>query len=211
LIDAGEPSLPYDMEPAPANGRVNIGAYGNTNVASMSGLPFDVVLVPDTDSGWVYQNAPASTGNRHHIVLAVQVPSDPNSGNSAYWSQVTKTGGAGDLLLTPDGVDPMLWYLIGSQHGVGATGFADLKVKVLADLAGGGVNTMTVKVRLLGDVNDDGDVTGADQLEINRELNDLSVSPGIEFRDLDLTGDGLDVTGADQLIVNRIVNDLPVE
>ena len=36
LIDAGDPVAAWSLEPVPNNGRVNMGAYGNTRVASLS-------------------------------------------------------------------------------------------------------------------------------------------------------------------------------
>jgi hypothetical protein len=36
LIDRGDPVSPYALEPAPNGKRVNLGAYGNTPVASRS-------------------------------------------------------------------------------------------------------------------------------------------------------------------------------
>ena len=36
LIDAGDPAAAWSLEPVPNNGRVNLGAYGNTPVASLS-------------------------------------------------------------------------------------------------------------------------------------------------------------------------------
>lgn len=36
-IDAGDPGDPYDLEPSPNGGRINVGAYGNTPWAATSG------------------------------------------------------------------------------------------------------------------------------------------------------------------------------
>jgi len=38
-IDAGDPASPFDLEPAPNGGRINMGAYGGTPEASMSPQP----------------------------------------------------------------------------------------------------------------------------------------------------------------------------
>ncbi len=38
-IDAGDPASPFDLEPAPNGGRINMGAYGGTPQASMSPQP----------------------------------------------------------------------------------------------------------------------------------------------------------------------------
>lgn len=45
LIDAGDPAAAWSLEPVPNNGRVNMGAYGNTPVASMSLRGGTVLLV----------------------------------------------------------------------------------------------------------------------------------------------------------------------
>jgi len=45
LVDAGDPSSPYDSEPDPNGKRINIGAYGNTSVASKTyGMPGSVFM-----------------------------------------------------------------------------------------------------------------------------------------------------------------------
>jgi hypothetical protein len=36
-IDAGDPASSYSLEPSPNGGQVNMGAYGNTAQASMTG------------------------------------------------------------------------------------------------------------------------------------------------------------------------------
>lgn len=45
LIDAGDPADAWSLEPVPNNGRVNMGAYGNTSVASLSLRGGTVLLV----------------------------------------------------------------------------------------------------------------------------------------------------------------------
>jgi len=45
LIDAGNPSLPFANEPMPNGGRVNMGAYGNTQVASKKVLAGSVFMI----------------------------------------------------------------------------------------------------------------------------------------------------------------------
>ena len=42
-IDAGDPASPYSAEPWPAGRHINLGAYGNTSVASFS-RPFGMVI-----------------------------------------------------------------------------------------------------------------------------------------------------------------------
>lgn len=45
LIDAGDPASPYDREPDPRGHFINLGAYGNTDVASRSGMPGTMVVI----------------------------------------------------------------------------------------------------------------------------------------------------------------------
>jgi hypothetical protein len=44
-VDAGDPDAPFDLEPDPNGGRVNLGAYGNTPQASKSPVPGTSVSV----------------------------------------------------------------------------------------------------------------------------------------------------------------------
>jgi len=46
-IDAGDPASPFDDEPAPNGGRVNMGAYGNTPEAATRWTDSDSDLLPD--------------------------------------------------------------------------------------------------------------------------------------------------------------------
>ncbi len=66
-IDAGEPADDYSLEPQPNGGRINIGAYGNTQEASKSIIlavslvgPIDTYL---TNNATVVLNCSASSGN----------------------------------------------------------------------------------------------------------------------------------------------------
>jgi hypothetical protein len=45
LIDAGDPESPFDREPDPRGHVVNLGAYGNTEVASLSGMPGTMIVI----------------------------------------------------------------------------------------------------------------------------------------------------------------------
>lgn len=46
LIDAGDPDSPWDLEPHPHYGeRINMGAYGNTEVASRSRIPVGTLIM----------------------------------------------------------------------------------------------------------------------------------------------------------------------
>ena len=70
LIDAGDPKSPYENEPMPNGGNANIGAYGNSPQASLSGTNAWVHTVSYNDGGtmtgdvllsWTYGGMPAGT------------------------------------------------------------------------------------------------------------------------------------------------------
>ena len=44
-IDAGDPNDPYDLEPEPNGKRINLGAYGNTETASLSYRPGGTLII----------------------------------------------------------------------------------------------------------------------------------------------------------------------
>lgn len=69
---------------------------------------------------------------------------------------------------------------------------------------------VTLTLRKLGDVDGDGLVNASDKLEINKKLNGLSTLPGIELRNLDLSGDGVLVNAEDKLAINQVLNGLAV-
>ena len=64
-------------------------------------------------------------------------------------------------------------------------------------------------VRLLGDVNGDGQVAGTDKLAMEKALNQIPT--GLDNRFFDLNGDGANPpTGSDKLILNKVPNGLPI-
>ena len=80
-IDAGEPSSNYSNEPSPNGGRINIGAYGNTNEASKSYIynrfdtEIEVLVYPNPyrdDQGWpekvTFNNLPAEATMRIYAI-----------------------------------------------------------------------------------------------------------------------------------------------
>ena len=69
---------------------------------------------------------------------------------------------------------------------------------------------VTLKLRLLGDIVEDGIVNASDKLEMNKKLNGLANLPGITLRDLDLSGDGALVNAEDKLAINQVLNGLIV-
>jgi parallel beta-helix repeat protein len=202
-IDAGNPALAYDKEPLPNGGRVNMGAYGNTPQASMSGFPFDAGVVVDWT--WVYQNTPVTTQDRHKIVATVSAFGDYN-GNTSYSVVVSKASGPGDV--TPQATaNPMVWNLLGGRRGVGGLGAANMQFYVAGNVGGAGVATTTVNVLPLGDMDGNGLVNAMDKLQMNKRLN--SVPTGLPERAFDLDGDGL-VNAMDKLQMNRILNSVPL-
>lgn len=53
LIDAGDPSAPFDLEPEPNGGRMNIGPDGNAASASLSTTNLDLIILSFNDGGMV--------------------------------------------------------------------------------------------------------------------------------------------------------------
>jgi hypothetical protein len=51
-IDGGDPLFVFSTEPSPNGGCINAGAYGNTEEASKSGLPFIAVITPVGGQTW---------------------------------------------------------------------------------------------------------------------------------------------------------------
>jgi len=77
---------------------------------------------------------------------------------------------------------------------------------------GGQTATVDVplRLRLLGDIVEDGLVNASDKLEMNKKLNGLANLPGLTLRDLDLSGDGALVNAEDKLAINQVLNGLVV-
>ncbi len=49
-IDSGDPGMPYANEPSPNGGRINLGAYGNTPWATISGTAPSITVQPLSDT-----------------------------------------------------------------------------------------------------------------------------------------------------------------
>ncbi|MGD9201149.1 MAG: PKD domain-containing protein [Chitinispirillia bacterium] len=49
-VDSGDPGLPYASEPSPNGGRINLGAYGNTQWAAISGTVPTIISMPLSDT-----------------------------------------------------------------------------------------------------------------------------------------------------------------
>ena len=208
LIDAGDAALDYSNEPAPAGGRINAGAYGNTAEASMGGTAFAITLAADYD--WTYENTPVNTEGRNKIVLTINVIGDVNP-NTAYTAEFTKTAGSGSMEVAAADATGLVWDLRGGQRAAvpSPVGPVSLQVVCRGNFGGAGVATTDLTVRTLGDIDGDGLVNANDKLEMNKKLNGLANLPGITFRAVDLNSDGL-VNATDKLMINQVLNGLVV-
>lgn len=126
-IDAGYPSFDYSNEPQPNGGRINIGAYGNTPEATISGLD---TKGPKTNNISV---SPNPTSGANSIILKANI-SDIGFGTSnivaaEYFIDTIDTNGTGLSMSPSDGiydtptenvqatVDVTSWQ-VGSSHKV---------------------------------------------------------------------------------------------
>jgi hypothetical protein len=200
-IDGGSLWLALDLEPMPNGRRVNCGGYGNTPEASLSGTLFDITLSFVDGWDWTYQNTELATEDRHKVALGVSVSNDWN-GNSTYYVTVTKTGGAGDVVVQPT-ADPLVVNLLGGRRGTGGVGPVELNVYVAGDVGGAASANTSVVVRPLGDMDGSGDVDALDKQQMNKRLN--GVETGLPDRAFDLTGaDG--INAVDKQLMNIIMN-----
>lgn len=116
-IDAGDPTSPFESEPPPNGGRVNIGAFGNTPEASLGGVP---AALPDF----------VVTG----ILLTPATPA-PGSGFSAAVTVRNQGAGSG----VPGALQ--VWTDRTAVAACGATGDGSA---VLTSLAAGAERTVTL-------------------------------------------------------------------
>ena len=186
----------------PSAEQTTITLNGNYTVTAT----FERIIYPlepelNLDADFVYQNLPQTTKNRHRVTLTIEVGEDENE-NSDYEVEVVKIGGPGEVVIEATD-DPLVWHLVGSRSGVGATGEVTLEVRLKGDLAGESVGQMTLTVRHLGDITGDGFVNARDKLELLRHLNGLATKASL--RALDLSGDGT-VNAEDRLIINALLN-----
>jgi hypothetical protein len=195
--------------PAYANGSLyTIGAAG---LHAFAPRPIQVTVSHD---GWVYQNTPVTTQWRHVCQLRVSIDDDPN-GNSSYAVSVTANPASAGAALIESTAAPLVWNIRGGQAGLEPAGEVILDVNVAGlEHGGAGSAQTTVTVRLIGDIDGDGDVDGDDKAQMNRRLNSLSVS--YPERAFNLTGD-LDpqghpnIDGDDKAVMNRTLNSLSIQ
>jgi hypothetical protein len=181
----------------------------------------DLVIVAELDYPWVYQNTPVTTQDRHLSVLAVEITGGATAGET-YAATILENGGpvasfqvdAGTLpaaLAESEGVFGVTVNLRGGRRDTTTAGTYTLNVTVTGTPSG---QTATVDVplrlRLLGDIVEDGIVNASDKLEMNKKLNGLDTLAGLTLRDLDLSGDGVLVNAEDKLAINQILNGLVV-
>ena len=132
--------------------------------------PEPLVVSAALNRDWVYQNTPVVTQDRHMAILTISVDDDPN-GNTQYETLVSKLSGPGDVTCTPT-ADPMVWQIVGSRREEGATGEVTLEVLVSGvDVGGEASTSVSLTVRLLGDVDDNGGVEPGDVTPLVMKLN----------------------------------------
>lgn len=166
-------------------------------------LPEPIQLTVVADRPFAYQNTPTATAGRNLVTLQLSA-ADPN-GNATFTTWVTRTGGPGDVQIV-ETTDPMVWQIVGGQHGVGALGEVTLQVLIGGNEYGGeGSVTCTITVRALADINGDAVVNAEDKLIINQCLNGLVTS--VDSSWCDLNGDDV-VNAEDKLIINQVLNGL---
>ena len=106
---------------------------------------------------------------------------------------------------------PLEVPVVGGRRATTAAGTYTLTVTVTGSpLEQAAQVDVPLTQRLLGDVDGDGLVNATDKLEINKKLNGLATLPGIELRNVDLSGDGALVNAEDKLAINQVLNGLAV-
>jgi hypothetical protein len=174
-------------------------------------------IAASLDFPWVSQNTPTATADRHKCVLTVDIVAGAVTGE-AYSIALTQDGGAVvDFQVTQpiamSGTSQTV-EILGGRLGASVPSTAadpayTLTVRVTSSPSGQ-QDTADVELTLrpLGDIDGDLQVDAQDKLELNKQLNGLATLPGITFRDLDLTGDGVNVDASDKLIMNQRLNGL---
>jgi len=154
-----------------------------------------------TDVGWVYENAPLTTLNRHDAVLVVSVTGDPF--NTAYAVTVEQTGGSGRVVVEPT-EDPMVWIVRGGTAESAAAGNVVLTIAVCGlDAGGQGQTTCSLTVRRLGDVDNNGGIEPTDLSILVNYLNGQQ-PPGYDPRAFDLDGNGGAEPTDEAILIDRL-------
>lgn len=161
---------------------------------------------------WVYLNARHTTEERHRIPLSVEIIDDNGNQNTSYVVTVTQTGGTGLVMVDPDSdPDPLVIDVIGGYMSatVNNSGAAELKVVVTGDKGGVAIETVTITVRRLGDVNGNGLVEPNDKSALNNRLNGVIMN-NIESRAFDINADGY-IEPNDQSLLNNLINGIIID
>jgi hypothetical protein len=167
------------------------------------------------DYDWVYPNTEVTTADRHQSMLAVEITGGAMSGE-AYAVTIGQDGGAMSDFIVTQGAPlvsgtPTVVNVVAGRRDTAVIGEHTLNVTVTGAVFGQtAAADVSLTLRLLGDIVADGIVNASDKLEINKKLNGLENLPGIELRDLDLSGDGELVNAEDKLAINQILNGLVV-
>ncbi len=166
-----------------------------------------LLLAPELEYGWLYQNTPETTQGRHALTLEVHVVEDDN-GNTAYTAEVFQAAGDGDVEILPTD-DPLVWQIRGSWIDQGAPGDVALGVEARGtDVGGEGYAEISLTVRPLGDADGDGYVGACDAAAVAQVLNGVEPTCGT-LRSCDLDGDGY-VNVMDKVIIKELLNGMPV-
>lgn len=156
-----------------------------------------------TDVGWIYENAPLTTLNRHDAVLVLSVTDDP-CGNDAYDVTVEQTGGSGLVVVEPT-EDPMVWVVRSGPVASAAAGDVVLTIGVRGlDAGGQGQTACPLTVRRLGDVDNNGGVEPTDLSALINCLNGCRPE-GCDPRAFDLDGNG-GAEPTDAVILINVLN-----
>ena len=169
--------------------------------------PLSLSVLADLDRDWVYQNATATTGGRHKVVLALLVEDDPY-GNSTYQVIVTQVGGPGAVTIESTD-DPLVWLIGGGNVNTEAPGDVVLAISVEGIECGGtGSAECLLTVRLLGDIDGNG-VAEPDDLSLLTNALNGTPDPALDPAAFDLDADGA-IQPSDVLPMVSILNGQPV-
>jgi Dockerin type I domain len=157
------------------------------------------------DRTWLYQNY-GQAEDLHQATLTVVV--DPGDIGEQYEVIVQATEGAASVVIVPTG-DPHTWTIQGGAYNTTQAAAVDIEVQVTGLTTGYRDNrVLALEIRGLGDIDGNGVIGIQDKLELNRFLNGIETTAGIE--QLDLTGDGI-INTVDKLLINRLLNGIPLQ
>jgi len=199
---ASDTGLPYPhlVEDMPLRSS-DVSVFHNTEPR----IPIAATL----DWDWVYKNAPVTLGWVHKSILTITVGPDP-LGNTIYSSMVTVNPASTGLVYPVATVNPLVWEIRGGQHGVDPKGMVQLDVTVYGmDVGGQGKTISNIKVRPLGDIDDNGGVEPGDSSMLVMKLNGIPPVGIPDPRAFDLDGNG-GAEPADFAIMTNVLNGVPI-